>query len=156
MTSLFQTLTVKMEVKVFLPLLTLLNHAVADRAVGRVDSESLPVVVLWTKSLVVHVYYFCDLKFTMFTMFTENKLCLLYHRGCKSFEVAPSNFWWYLKGTDLLPLLLIYESFLTHYTVHVASSLRLRLQSSPARKVWVSCSHLGVCTYPQDHSSCWI
>jgi hypothetical protein len=38
-------LTVKLEIEVFLPLLTLLDDAVADGAVGRVDSESLPVVV---------------------------------------------------------------------------------------------------------------
>tara|TARA_Y100000593_G_scaffold1963_1_gene3874 strand:- start:1026 stop:1139 length:114 start_codon:yes stop_codon:yes gene_type:complete len=37
---------VKLEIKVLLPLLTLLDHAVADGAVGRVYSESLPVVVL--------------------------------------------------------------------------------------------------------------
>tara|TARA_R100001086_G_scaffold188474_1_gene106435 strand:- start:719 stop:832 length:114 start_codon:yes stop_codon:yes gene_type:complete len=36
----------ELEIKVFFPLLTLLNHAVADGAVGRGDSKSLPVVVL--------------------------------------------------------------------------------------------------------------
>tara|TARA_R100001594_G_C3999920_1_gene254464 strand:- start:762 stop:875 length:114 start_codon:yes stop_codon:yes gene_type:complete len=36
----------ELEIKVLLPLLTLLDHAVADGAVGRVDSKSLPVVVL--------------------------------------------------------------------------------------------------------------
>jgi hypothetical protein len=45
---------VKLEIKVFLPLFTLLNHAVADRAVRFLDPESDEVVFLWGSDEIFH------------------------------------------------------------------------------------------------------